>query len=154
MTGHRSKVWCCKEQYCIGTWNVRSMNQGKLEWSCTPETNIINQLHFNSKKSWIHICHLLNTTIIFRVCLWRSPPAPAFYCLLIVWTLESKGENVDYTSKNAFTVTNEVWLAQKLREYFPRTKKNFSDGANKSLRSLGKCWSSYIDLYCSTFSLM
>ena len=29
--GDRSKVWCCKEQYCIGTWNVRSMNQGKLE---------------------------------------------------------------------------------------------------------------------------
>ena len=29
--GGRSKVWCCKEQYCIGTWNVRSMNQGKLE---------------------------------------------------------------------------------------------------------------------------
>ena len=31
MTGDRSKVWCCKEQQCIGTWNVRSMNQGKLE---------------------------------------------------------------------------------------------------------------------------
>ena len=31
MTGARSKVQCCKEQYCIGTWNVRSMNQGKLE---------------------------------------------------------------------------------------------------------------------------
>ena len=29
MTGDESKVWCCKEQYCIGTWNVRSMNQGK-----------------------------------------------------------------------------------------------------------------------------
>ena len=29
--GDRSKVQCCKEQYCIGTWNVRSMNQGKLE---------------------------------------------------------------------------------------------------------------------------
>ena len=29
--GNRSKVQCCKEQYCIGTWNVRSMNQGKLE---------------------------------------------------------------------------------------------------------------------------
>ena len=27
----RSKVWCCKEQYCIGIWNVRSLNQGKLE---------------------------------------------------------------------------------------------------------------------------
>ena len=31
VTGDRSKVQCCKEQYCIGTWNVRSMNQGKLE---------------------------------------------------------------------------------------------------------------------------
>ena len=31
VTGDRSKLRCCKEQYCIGTWNVRSMNQGKLE---------------------------------------------------------------------------------------------------------------------------
>ena len=31
VTGDRSKVQCCKEQYCIGTQNVRSMNQGKLE---------------------------------------------------------------------------------------------------------------------------
>ena len=29
--GYRSKVRCCKEQYCIETWNVRPMNQGKLE---------------------------------------------------------------------------------------------------------------------------
>ena len=31
VTGDRSKVLCYKEQYCIRTWNVRSMNQGKLE---------------------------------------------------------------------------------------------------------------------------
>ena len=31
VTGDGSKVWCYKKQYCIGTWNVRSMNQGKLE---------------------------------------------------------------------------------------------------------------------------
>ena len=31
VTGDRGNVRCCKEQYCIGTWNVRSMNQGKLE---------------------------------------------------------------------------------------------------------------------------
>ena len=31
VTGDESKVRCSKEQYCIGTWNVRSMNQGKLE---------------------------------------------------------------------------------------------------------------------------
>ena len=30
-TGDRSKVRCCKEQYCTGTWNVRSTNQCKLE---------------------------------------------------------------------------------------------------------------------------
>ena len=31
MTGDGSKVQCCNEQYCIGTWNMRSMNQGKLD---------------------------------------------------------------------------------------------------------------------------
>ena len=33
VTGDRSKVRCYKDQYCIGTWNVRSMNQGKQKWS-------------------------------------------------------------------------------------------------------------------------
>ena len=31
VTGDRSKVGYCEEQYCIGTWNVRCVNQGKLE---------------------------------------------------------------------------------------------------------------------------
>ena len=31
VTGNGSKVPCYKEQYCIGTWNVKDMNQGKLE---------------------------------------------------------------------------------------------------------------------------
>ena len=31
MTGDGSKVQCYKEQYCKGTWNIKSMNQGKLE---------------------------------------------------------------------------------------------------------------------------
>ena len=31
VAGDRSKIRCCKEQYCIGTWNDKSMNQGKLE---------------------------------------------------------------------------------------------------------------------------
>ena len=31
VTDDKSKVRCCKEQYCIGTWNIRSVNQGKLE---------------------------------------------------------------------------------------------------------------------------
>ena len=31
VTGDESKIRCCKDQYCIGNWNVKSMNQGKLE---------------------------------------------------------------------------------------------------------------------------
>ena len=31
VAGDGSKIRCCKEQYCIGTWYVKSMNQGKLE---------------------------------------------------------------------------------------------------------------------------
>ena len=31
VTGDGIKVQCCKEEYCIGTWNVRSLNQGKSE---------------------------------------------------------------------------------------------------------------------------
>ena len=31
ISGDENKIQCCKELYCIGTWNVRSMNQGKLE---------------------------------------------------------------------------------------------------------------------------
>ena len=31
VSGDESKVQCCEEQYCIGTWKVRSMNQGKLD---------------------------------------------------------------------------------------------------------------------------
>ena len=33
VTGDENKIRYCNEQYCIGTWNVRSMNQGKLKWS-------------------------------------------------------------------------------------------------------------------------
>ena len=33
VTGDRSKFERCKEQHCVGTWNVKSMNQGKLKWS-------------------------------------------------------------------------------------------------------------------------
>ena len=40
-TGDGSRVRRCNEQYCIGTWNVRSMNQGKLE-VVKPETARVN----------------------------------------------------------------------------------------------------------------
>ena len=68
MTGDGSKVQCCKEQYCIGTWNVRSMNQGKLEVAKQKVTRMnINILEiselkwtgmgeFNSDDHYIYYC--------------------------------------------------------------------------------------------------
>ena len=68
VTGDRSKVRCGKEQYCIGTWNVRSMNQGKLEMvkheMARVNVNIlgISELkwigmgEFNSDEHYVYYC--------------------------------------------------------------------------------------------------
>ena len=68
VTCDRSKVQCCKEQYCIGTWNVRSMNQCKLEVvkQETARVNVnilrISELkwtgmgEFNSDDHYIYYC--------------------------------------------------------------------------------------------------
>ena len=68
VTGDGNKVQCCKEQYCIGTWNVRSMNQGKLELVKQEMARVnidilrISELkwtrmgEFNSENCYIHYC--------------------------------------------------------------------------------------------------
>ena len=68
VTDHGSKVQCCKEQYCIGTWNVRSMNKGKLEVVKQKMTRVninilgISELKwtrmgkFNSDDPYIYFC--------------------------------------------------------------------------------------------------
>ena len=50
--GDGSKVQCCKEQYCIGTWNVRSMNQGKLEVVKQEMANVNIDVLGISKLKW------------------------------------------------------------------------------------------------------
>ena len=52
VTGNRSKVPCCKEQYCIATWNVRSMNQGKLEVVKQEMTRVNVNILGISKLKW------------------------------------------------------------------------------------------------------
>ena len=52
VTGGRSKVRCCKEQYCIGTWNVRSMTQGKLEVVKLEMTRVNIDMLGISKLKW------------------------------------------------------------------------------------------------------
>ena len=50
--GDRSKIRCCKEQYCIGTWNVRSMNQGILEEVKQEMTRVIIDILGISELRW------------------------------------------------------------------------------------------------------
>ena len=58
VTGDRSKVWCCKEQYCIGTWNVRSMNQGKLEVVKQEMARVNIDILGISELKWTGMCEL------------------------------------------------------------------------------------------------
>ena len=64
-TRDKSKVRCCKEQYCIGTWNVKSMNQGKLEVVKQEMTRVNIDILGNSKLRWtLEWVNLTQMTII------------------------------------------------------------------------------------------
>ena len=64
VTGDRSKVRCCKEQYCIGTWNDRSMNQGKLEVVKQEMARVNVDILGISKLKWTEQVNLTQMTII------------------------------------------------------------------------------------------
>ena len=64
-----SKVQCCKERYCIETWNVRSMNQGKLETVKQEMARVNIDILGISKLKWIGMGklnsddHYISTTV-------------------------------------------------------------------------------------------
>ena len=64
VTGDRSKVRCCKEQYCIGIWNVRSMNQGKLEVVKQEMARVNVDILGISKLKWTGMNEFTQITII------------------------------------------------------------------------------------------
>ena len=64
VTGDRSKDQCCKEQYCIGTWNVMSMNQGKLEVVKQEMARVNINILGISKLKWTGMVNLTQITII------------------------------------------------------------------------------------------
>ena len=57
------KVQCCKEQYCIGTWNVRSMNQGKLEVVKQEMAKVNIEILGISELKWTKMVYLIQMTI-------------------------------------------------------------------------------------------
>ena len=64
VTGDRSKDRYCKEQYCIGTWNVRSMNQGKLEVVKQEMARVNVNILGISELKWTEWVNLTQMTII------------------------------------------------------------------------------------------
>ena len=64
VTGDRSKVQCYKEQYCIGTWNVSSMNQGKLEVVKQEMARVNVDILGISELKWTGMVNLTQMTII------------------------------------------------------------------------------------------
>ena len=63
-TSDRSKVRCCKEKYCIGTWNARSMNQGKLEVVKQEMARVSIDILGISKLKWTGMGELTHMTIV------------------------------------------------------------------------------------------
>ena len=64
VTGESSKVQCCKEQYCIGTWNIMSMNQGILEVFKQEMARMNIDVLGISKLKWLEWVNLTQMTII------------------------------------------------------------------------------------------
>ena len=62
--GNESKEQCCKEQYCIGTWNARSMNQGKLEVVKQEMARVNVKILGISKLKWTGMVNLTQMTIV------------------------------------------------------------------------------------------
>ena len=64
VTGDGSKLWCYKEQYYIGTWNVRSVNQGKLEVVKQETARVNIDILGLSELKWTGMSELTQMTII------------------------------------------------------------------------------------------
>ena len=64
VSGGESKLQGCKEQYCIGTWKVRSMNQGKLEVVKKEMARVNIDILGISELKWTRMVHLIQMTII------------------------------------------------------------------------------------------
>ena len=72
VTGDRSKIRCCKEQYCIGTWNVRSMNKGKLEMVKQEMARVNIDILGISKLKWTGMGEFNSDDHYIYYCRWES----------------------------------------------------------------------------------
>ena len=81
-TGDISKIRCCKEQYCIGTWNVRSTNQGKLEVVKQEITRVNIDILGISELKWTGMGEF-NSDDHFQFALIHGPNIPGSYAIFL-----------------------------------------------------------------------
>ena len=67
VTGDGSKVQCCRQQYCIGTWNVRSKNQGKFEVVKQEMARVNVDILEISKLKWTGMCEFNSDEIVYTI---------------------------------------------------------------------------------------
>ena len=69
VSGGESKVQCCKEHYCIGTWNARPMNQGNLDMVKQEMARVITDILGITGLKWVRMSefnsdnHYIYTTV-------------------------------------------------------------------------------------------
>ena len=94
VTGDRSKVRCCKEQYCVGTWNVRFMGQGKLEVVKEEMARVNIDILGISKLKWTGVTNLdsilksRNITLLRKVCIVKAMVFPVVMYGRESWTIK------------------------------------------------------------------
>ena len=64
VTGDGNKVQCCTEQYCIGIWNVRSMDQGKLKVVKEEMARVNMDILGIRELKWMEWANLIQMTMI------------------------------------------------------------------------------------------
>ena len=67
VSGGERRVCCCKEQYCIGTWNIRYKNQGKLEVVKQEMARVNIDILGISELKWVEWVYLIQMNIISTI---------------------------------------------------------------------------------------
>ena len=103
VTGDRSKGQCCKEHYCIGTWNVRSMNQGKLEVVKQEMARVDIDILGIRELKWLEWMNFIQMTIISTTVAripWKKWSNP--HRLTKEWEMQYFGEISKMTERSLF----------------------------------------------------
>ena len=96
-SGGESKVRCCKEQYCMGTWNIRSMNQGKLDVIRQEMARVNTDILGVSELKWTGMCEFNSDDHYIYYCgqeslkkKWSSPHSQQTILKCSTWVQSQK----------------------------------------------------------------